>query len=434
MFNIEPITLRFIFVIAIIGGLTIALLLIMLLVFERKDYYDDAVAGVAQAWSDSQSFSGPLLLAETKLETGSSTSEFETETFVLMPSDLTLSHESSHEMRNRGIYRIPVFNATVTATASFAPVAESSLPGEVQSAAIAVGITDIRGVRRATIHWNDDELEDQTSSQLGAIGSIVKTKLNRSKLIEGGTVSVNLDLRGTGRFSVLPVGDKTVVSMISDWPHPSFDGRFLPDDREVTDSGFSASWTTHALSRGFPTQLRVTEFDDALYAIRSNSRRSADLGYSILTLNTPYRAVERSIKYGILFIVMTMVGIICIELVSKTRMHIVQYGVVGVGLVLFFLIVLSLSEHIGFGPGYAIAAALLASMTTAYVWFASRNQSVTLAVFSMLLVLYVALYVVLQMNEYALLVGSALLLILLAALMYSTRMLRAEELKETASN
>ncbi|MCY3884300.1 MAG: cell envelope integrity protein CreD [Gammaproteobacteria bacterium] len=432
MFNIEPVTLRFILVSGIIVGLMIPLFLILVLVFERQDYYEDAVADVAQAWSDNQSFSGPMLLAETKTEVRTSTSEFKTETLVLMPIDLTLSLESSHEMRNRGIYRIPVFSATVIATATFAPVAESSLPGELQNAAIAVGITDSRGVRSATIHWNDDALEEQTSSQMGAIGNIVKTELSRSKLIEGGTVSVKVELRGTGRFSVLPVGDKTVVSMNSDWPHPSFDGRYLPDEREVTDSGFSASWTTHALSRGFPAQLTVTEFDETISALRRNSRFSSDLGFSILTLNTPYRAVERSIKYGILFVVMTMIGIICIELVSRTQMHIVQYGVVGVGLVLFFLMVLSLSEHIGFGPGYAIAAAILASMNTAYVWFASRSPSVAVSVFSMLLVLYVALYVVLQLNEYALLVGSALLLILLGALMYSTRILRADSAEETA--
>lgn len=432
MFNIEPITVRFILVIGIIVGLMILLLSIMVLVIERKSHYDDAVAGVAQAWSDNQTLSGPLLLAETRLETKLSTSEYKTETIVLMPSDLTLSLDSTHEMRNRGIYQIPVFSANVSATATFDPVVESSLPGEVQSAAIAFGITDSRGVRSATIHWNDDALEDQTSSQLGAIGSIVRTELGRSKLLEGGTVNVKIEIRGTGRFAVLPVGDKTVVSMSSDWPHPSFDGRYLPDEREVTQNGFSASWTTHALSRGFPSQLALAELDDALDSISSNSRRRADLGYSILTLNTPYRAVERSIKYGVLFVVMTMVGIICIELVSKTRMHIVQYGVVGVGLVLFFLILLSLSEHIGFGLGYTIAAVILASMTTAYVWFASKNQSVAIAMFSILAVLYVALYMVLQLNEYALLVGSALLLILLAALMYATRTLRTED-SEVAS-
>lgn len=428
MFNIEPVTQRFVFVIGIIVVLMIPLLTVMVLSFERKGHYDNAVASVAQAWSGSQSFAGPLLLVETIVESSGDQAGRETKTHVFLPSELTLNHNSSHEMRNRGIYRIPVFSATVMANATFPPVDVDSLPGEIQSAAIALGITDSRGVRSAKIHWNGEELGKQSPSQLGGVGSIVRTELSQGDLLVGGSASVEVELRGTGRFSVLPVGDETTITMSSDWPHPSFDGRYLPDERDVTDHGFTASWTTHELSRGFPSQLDVRELDFALGAIRSQSSlRHPDLGYSILTLNTPYRAVERSIKYGVLFIVMTMVAILCIELVSNSRMHIVQYGVVGVGLVMFFLILLSLSEHIGFGPGYAIAAVLLASMNTVYVWFASKNKPVSIAMSSILIVLYVALYLVLQMNEYALLVGSILLLILLAALMYATRTLRAED-------
>ena len=432
MFNLEPVTQRFILVIGIIAVLMIPLLAVMVLAFERMNHYEDAVFNVAQAWSDRQTFAGPLLVAETELDSRGDSSETKTETFVLMPSNLTLTHNSTHEMRNRGIYRIPVFSATISATATFPSLEADALPGEIQSAAIALGVTDSRGVRSARIRWNDVVLEKQYSSQLRGIGSIVRTELSREDLLGGGTVNVVVELRGTGRFSVLPVGDESVVSMSSDWPHPSFDGRYLPDEREVTDSGFTASWTTHELSRGFSSRLSTEELNDALLVISNYSRRQADLGYSILTLNTPYRAVERSIKYGVLFVVMTMVGILCIELVSKSRMHIVQYGVVGVGLVLFFLILLSLSEHIGFGAGYTVASVLLALMNTTYIWFASRNRPVTVAMATILIVLYVALYLVLQMNEYALLVGSGFLLILLAALMYATRTLRADDSADSA--
>ncbi len=432
MFNIEPVTQRFILVIGIIVVLMIPLLTVMILVFERKDYYEDAVTNVAQAWSDNQAFAGPLVVTETNLDSMGDTSDINTETFVHMPSKLTLTHNSSHEMRSRGIYRIPVFSAVVSATAMFSPVDADSLPGEIQNASIAIGVSDSRGVRSATIRWNDTELKEQYSSQLRGVGSVVRTELSKEELFKGGTVSVEIELRGTGRFSVLPVGDESVVHMSSDWPHPSFDGRYLPDEHEVTEDGFSASWTTHELSRGFSSQLSIGELNDALYAISSPSRRQADLGYSMLTLNTPYRAVERSIKYGVLFVVMTMVGILCIELLTKSPMHIVQYGVVGVGLVLFFLILLSLSEHIGFAAGYAIAAVLLALMNTTYVWFASRNRSVAIAMSSILIVLYVALYLVLQLNEYALLVGSALLVFLLAALMFATRNLRVGDSAENS--
>ena len=175
--------------------------------------------------------------------------------------------------------------------------------------------------------------------------------------------------------------------------------------------------------------MSTAELELALRSIASGPGRARDLGYSILNLNTPYRAVERTIKYGVLFIVMTMVSIVCIELVTKTRFHIIQYGVVGAGLVLFFLTVLSLSEHVGFGAGYALSVIILAAMTVSYVWFSSRMRSVATALGLVLIVLYSALYLILQLDEYALLVGTVLLLILLGALMFATKSLRPSDLE-----
>ena len=427
MFKVEPISLRFVFVIAIIVALMIPLLTVFALVQERKGYYDQAVYDVAQAWSASQAIAGPLVLISVNEGSSKDRSAYGSNDWIYMPSQLEITLASTHEMRNRGIYQIPVFTAQIEATADFQSIDLDAIDGEIEQVAIVLGISDSRGVRNASIAWNGKKFESQSSAQLYGIGNTVQVAIEPEELLRSGTVTVEVELRGSFRFSVLPVGDITEVTMQSDWPDPSFDGRYLPDTREVNESGFVAQWSTHALSRGFPSVVRASDLNRALNSIRSESGRSSDLGFTILTLNTPYRAVERSIKYGVLFIVMTMVSIICVELVSKTRFHIIQYGVVGAGLVLFFLTLLSLSEHVGFGVGYILAAFVLATMNVSYLWFVSRSRSVAFAVGFVLLVLYVALYFVLQLNEYALLVGSILLLFLLAALMYATRSLSPNE-------
>ena len=430
MLRIESVSIRFALVIGIMVALMVPLVTVMVLVNERRNYFEEAVSDVAQAWSGPQAVAGPALLVSLRRSgEDSDDSAPRGEDLIHMPAQLTISHSSSHEMRNRGIFKIPVFTATVTGSARFRPIEAAKLDGEIEQVALVLGVSDSRGVRAAAIHWNDVELQDLASAQLRGLGNVVQAELDPEALLEGGTATVELQLRGTDRFSVLPVGETTQVSMQSDWPDPSFDGRYLPDAREVGGEGFSASWSTHALSRGFPALVSTEELESALRTISRSSGRASDLGYSILNLNTPYRSVERSIKYGVLFIVMTMVSIVCIELVTKARFHIIQYGVVGAGLVLFFLTTLSLSEHVGFGAGYALAAIILAAMTVSYVWFVSHIRSVAITLALVLLVLYAALYLILQLNEFALLVGTVLLLVLLGALMFATKSLHHSELE-----
>ena len=427
MFKVEPISLRFVLVIGIIVALMIPLLAVMVLVQERKGHYESAVSDVAQAWSGQQTVAGPMLLIRTGDVLTNQDRVIQGRILVSMPSRLSIAHESSHEVRNRGIYKLPVFTAAVSADAEFLPVDVAELDGGIEEVSLAIGVSDSRGVRGVGIRWDDQDLDVHTSAVMPGIGSIIEVELDRNTALQGGTVRAELELRGTGRFSVLPIGDRTEVAMKSDWPDPKFDGRFLPDEREVRTDGFSASWSTHALARVFLSVVSSMEFGNMIGDLRYGSPKSSDLGYSILTLNTPYRAVERSIKYGALFIVMTMISIVCLELVSKAKFHIIQYGVVGAGLVLFFLTLLSLSEHIGFAAGYVVAAAILAVMNVSYVLLVARNTNVGLSLAAVLLILYVALYLVLQLNEYALLVGSGLLIVLLAALMFATRSLRPSE-------
>ena len=239
----------------------------------------------------------------------------------------------------------------------------------------------------------------------------------------GGQFSIRLALRGSGRFSAVPVGDQSSVAMASTWPHPSFNGRILPDDHDVRSDGFTASWVTHQLGRGFASALHIPAGERQVF-------EDMDLGFSVFEPVNLYGSVLRSIKYGVLFVVLTLAGLLCIELSMGLRFHYVQYGVTAVALVLFFLTLLALAEHVGFTLGYSIAAALLTGMIGWYVHGSTQSRSLTALGMGVLAVLYAVLYGLVRLESFALLAGTGVLLLALAMLMWATRKLAATALSE----
>ena len=203
--------------------------------------------------------------------------------------------------------------------------------------------------------------------------------------------------------------------MQSTWPHPSFDGGLLPDVRATSRAdGFTASWTARDLARGFPGVMRISSTDDDYF-------EDKDLGFSVFEPVDLYSSVERSIKYGMLFVVLTLVSVLCLELSTGMRFHFVQYGVTSVALVLFFLTLLALAEHIGFTWGYVVAAVVLTGMIGWYAYGSTGNRRLAVAAFGSLAVLYAGLYALLRLESVALLVGTVVLLAALAMIMRVTR-------------
>lgn len=444
VFDFESVTLRFIVVVLIILGLMIPLFLVKTIGWDREQFSQAASREIGASWGQSQQLTGPMVIVELTesqtVQSGQTSSiTLQDKTIAHLPASMSVTHETTHEIRNRGIYRVPVFSADTTITAEFIPVDIDSESQFVRNVMIAIGLSDLRGIKSVSMDWNGISLENQYSSTVSRIGNSIVVNVSSAMVEAGGTLNLRLSFRGTRRFSVVPVGDLSQINMKSDWPHPSFDGSFLPDTRMVSTAGSSASWTINSLSRGFESKIvlkqsgkysidspnpsqSTVDYDQTNYH-GSQVFTSVNVGYSVINLSTPYRDIDRSSTYGILFVVLTIVSILCLELVTKTRFHIVQYGIVGVGLVLFFLMLLSLTEHIGFLYGYVLAALTLATMNTTYMWFITRHPGVTTTVGTFLVVLYLALYFVLQQHEFALLIGTVLLLLLLGALMFATRKL-----------
>lgn len=426
------VTLRFFMVAVLTVALLIPLLLVFNVVDDRQGYYREAIGSIVAPWGGAVRVIGPIILIPlAEREPGSDRRQV----LAAMPAELHLAVDAKHEMRRRGIFEAPMFLVEVTARGRFGALDEAELRRRfgalrLDQAAVTIGISDTRGVRSAALNWGEEAvpLAADASPLLpglrGDLWAVAGPKLRlRGKLgspglaeLSGSDFSLNLQLRGAERIAVVPVGDTTGVAFTSSWPHPSFDGRFLPDEHRLTDNGFRAAWTTVGLARGFPSVVALDAAGDGLFYDK-------DLGFSVFEPLNLYGAVARAIKYGVLFVALTMVGVLCLELASGRRFHAVQYGVAGIALVLFFLVLLALAEHVGFTAGYAVAATMLTLMIGAYAYGATRDGRLALIATGLLAGLYGVLYFLLQLEQYALLAGAGVLLAALGMLMWVTRRL-----------
>jgi len=329
-----------------------------------------------------------------------------------LPRALKLHGRVDTEVRRRGIFDVPLYTARLHVEATFAlPETAEIAPhgGEVawKSAVLAYGISDPRAIRAVSgLAWEPGAGDDLLGAGLHV--ALPATRPGPSN------VAFDLTLGGSGRLAVVPAGDDTVVSLASSWVDPSFDGAWLPVERHVSAAGFDATWRVLNLARNFPSRWSDRQIDARRLAVSA-------FGVSFLSPVDTYRTNERAVKYQLLFLGLTFVCFTLIELLAALRVHPVQFLLVGLALCLFYLLLLSLSEHIGFLAAYAIAAAAVVAQVTIYVRKALCRPRPALAIGGFLSALYGFLFVLLQIQDYALLVGSVGLFVVLGAVMWLTR-------------
>ena len=418
--NTGSTSFRFVLIAALTLASLIPLGLVSCVASDRDRNYQQAVTSVGRSWGLEQRISGPLILIPIDDEDG--------DDFVaIMPEELDLQMAASHEFRRRVIFEVPVFEVEVSATGRFPAIDLDALEenfGALRSnqAMVSIGIQDTRGIRSASLDM-DGAQPGLVTLPDGPFGSAVSAPLGPSvgesgeTQMGGSAFEVSLSLRGTRRFSVIANGDTSRVAMESTWPHPSFSGRFLPDEREVRPDGFSASYTVSGLARGFPSVMRASSSSQNAFF------RDESVGFDVFEPVSLYSSVLRSIKYGILFVALTLVGLLCLELSTGIRFHFVQYGVTIIALALFFMTLLALAEYIGFGLSYLVSAALLTALISWYAHGTIRQRRLTALVAAMLVALYAVMYLLLRLEAYSLLVGTVVLLLTLAVLMRTTRRL-----------
>jgi inner membrane protein len=409
------------------------------LIAERQALRDGVVQDIARSAAYAQTVTGPVLivpysrkLTEQRLDAGGKPIAITRDVageLRLLPATMDLAGMLGTEERRRGIYRARIFNADTQLTGRFDIPANFGVVTDVGSYTfgaphLVLGISDIRGIGNAlALQANGANISFQpgTGTQLLTSGVQAPLTLAASTATQNLDYQIALELQGTGDFQVTPVGRDSHVMLSSNWPHPSFAGEFLPSAREVTAAGFSAQWQT---------SFFATNMEEAL--ARCNAEADADknncadfqsrhFGVSFVDPVDQYLKSERATKYALLFIGLTFAGFFLTEVLRRCSVHPVQYGLVGLALAMFFLLLLSFAEHIGFAAAYVVSAAACVGLIAFYVThvLGSRVQG---AVFgTALAALYGLLYGILSSEDYALLMGSLLVFGLLTAVMVLTR-------------
>lgn len=423
----------------VVAGLGLAFLvplaLIVGVVAERAGTQAGVVREVAGSTARAQDLVGPLLVVryrEVVTAPGAKAPTVLDRVEILTPDTLDIDTRVNVEERRRGIYRVPVYRAANRIAATFEVperygiAADRSLAGEPE-VELVFGVADRRGLRAAPeLRVDGETLETRPGRALAWLGDGIAAQLPGGAK---GAVAVELDLdvMGTERLTFVPVGATTTAAMTSDWPHPGFVGGFLPDAHQVRRDGFQATWRLSRFATGVEDAIARAGQGDAPGLARN------DVGVRFVQPVNVYQQSERAVKYGILFVLLTFASFFLYEVLRRMAIHPIQYTLCGGGLALFFLLLVSLSEHLPFGAAYLIASGACAGLLAFYVGHVLRRAAHGLAFGAQIAGLYGVLYVLLRLEDYALLVGSLILFAALATIMFVTRRVDWYRLQEESA-
>jgi inner membrane protein len=278
---------------------------------------------------------------------------------------------------------------------------------------LSLGITDMRGIQdKIIIHFNGTVYNAEPglkSADLAEAG--VSTMISPLTPNEPHAFSFDLNLNGSEQINIIPVGESNAVKINSSWPSPSFNGAFLPATREVKKDGFSATWKILHLNRNYPQFWEGSQYKVTPSAFGVKLILTADI----------YQKSMRLAKYSIMFLVFTFSAFFFSEVINKRRVHPIQYILIGMAILIFYTLVLSLSEHLHFNYAYILSATAVSLIISGYARAIVSNSKFALTILGILAVLYCYLFIVLQLEDYALIMGSIGLFIILAIVMYITR-------------
>lgn len=397
--------------------LLIPLVLILEVIRERSQNADTARMEIGALWASAQTVTGPVLNVPGTKVIGDD-GRYVTTTMHILPDDLKVSGELMPEIRYRGIYETVVYDSDLEISGKFSIEGYEHLNDytwQWDQAYISLGVSDNKGISdRADLKIGGAVIGAQPGAgqaDLFEKGISFPLAIDQGKLSEfSGDFSLSLGLKGSGSIAFSPVGRSTDVSLTSKWEAPKFTGNFLPATRDVTDAGFTADWVVTHLNRSFPQ----------VWAGKSYAPADDAFGVDLIMEADHYTKAERSAKYGLLFIALTFLVLIIIELRSAQRIHIFYYLLTALALILFFSMLTALSEHIGFNPAYLISSAATIGLLTVFFWSLLKKRWMVILISGLLTALYVFIFFLLAMKDYAFLVGNLGLFVILAVLMIAS--------------
>jgi inner membrane protein len=402
--------------------LLIPLAMVMDLIRERSNRSEEAIRTVSADWAGTQTLVGPVLTVpyrEAYLVSvdGKEVQRIRTRYLQVLPDDLAYDGTLEPTLRSRGIYDVVVYQGPLKVKAQFnlADAIKQVPAGSIlwNEAAINLHVSDLRGIA--------NEFSFQTpAGTLEPIPGLyncpnlpdgIHAPLGWTEPQQALELSFDLDLRGSASLQWVPLGKVTHASLQSPWPHPKFSGSFLPMDRTISEGGFQAQWKVLHLNRPIPQIITDPELSLLQYTF----------GTELLMPSTQYQMTERTAKYGVLVIGLTFLVLFFTQALRTLRIHPFQYILVGLALVLFYTLLLAFSEFMAFGWSYLLASTMVIGLLTGYLAAVVPNRKSLGLVLGLELLIYGFIYVIISLEDTALLVGSLGLFITLAAVMLASR-------------
>ena len=405
------------------------------IILDRQQRQNEVKADIARSSAGEQTIIGPVLVvpyieefSETTTENGVKKTEVKREQrkAVILPDQLNLEGGFTNEFKKLGIYKALTYQLSGSIKGSFVLPAEIKLTAyhnnsllTMQAAYLSMGISDPRGITSSpAITWNNQTLTFKQGSQLTTVGNGIHAPIGMLENSAETRIAfdINLNLRGTEQFNFAPIAGNNKVALQSSWQHPHFGGSFLPDagTQKINANGFKANWAVSSLSSN-----NQAVFYNQMNGQENQHLESLNIGF-VEPINV-YSQSDRATKYGLLFIGLTFAGFFIFEILKNLRIHPAQYTLVGLSMAMFYLLLVSLAEQIGFASAYLTASAACVLLLGYYLSFVLKSKANGAIFASMLTALYSALYGILASEDNALLMGSLLVFGLLALVMVITR-------------
>jgi inner membrane protein len=414
--------------------LVIPLLLVVSKIYERDNYHEQARNDIANSWTGDQLILGPILVVpytriyenrefNKELERYVTSKARVDEQLFVLPDTLNGDVDLQTEIRYRGIYEVPVYSSAIRlggeiSNREILELAQREDVIEVGQPYLSVVVNDMRGITASpALNWNGDTVNLLPGSQLAfrnagmhaPLRDIDRAALSRYRF------SVSFSLRGMSLFRFVPVGNSSAIDIASSWPHPRFEGLYLPSHREISDSGFSASWQTSAFATNIAEKARDCASGNCSQLMNNS------LGAVLIDPVDVYLQAQRASKYGILFIGLTFTAFFLYEVLRKIAIHPIQYTLVGLALSVFYLLLVSLAEHISFLWAYGIATLACSGLLGFYITYVLKSLRRGSLFAAAIIGLYAILYVIIQEEDYAFSMGAGLIFIALSGVMFATR-------------
>ncbi|NNC95409.1 MAG: cell envelope integrity protein CreD [Chitinophagales bacterium] len=417
--------------------LTVAILILLLLIpvnmvqdliREREYRQQNAISEVSSKWGNAQTVNGLILTVpynaykkvyEEKSKDYKLVSTREYAHFL--PEQLNIDGEILPELRYRGIYEVIVYNSKLELTGSFrTPDFEEWKIDDKdiiwQDAFLSLGLSDLRGIQEnVAVEWDRIEYDFNPGVESNdVIGNGISARIPVNKAGSTNSAydfSLSLNFNGSSSLNFIPIGKSTNVSIRSDWVNPSFDGAFLPDKREIDKDGFTADWDVLHLNRPYPQQFRGG----------GRGVYESAFGVNLIVPVDEYQKSMRAAKYAAMFITLTFLIFFFVQILVKVRIHPIQYIIIGLALCVFYTLLIAISEHLTFKISYLISSVAIIGLIISYAYIISKDRKVTNLIGGILVLLYLFIYSIIQLQDYALLMGSIGLFIVLAVVMYTSR-------------